>query len=210
MPREISPKGSGILGSVPYREPRTATPEISSLLGEIAQGSERALEELYGLTSAAVYGLAVKVLGSREEAQEATLSVYVQVWRSASTFDSALGDGAAWLFMLARSRTLDRLRALRRRPSCTDILDHVDELADEQEPPHRSADLRERSAALRRALEGIPSDERRAILATFFGGCTHLEVAQALGAPLGTIKARIRRGMLRLKAALAPLEGELG
>ena len=85
------------------------------------------------------------MLGNREEAQEATLSVYVQVWRSAATFDSARSDGAAWLFMLARSRALDRLRALRRRPACADILEHAEVLADEHQPPQSSADLRERS-----------------------------------------------------------------
>jgi len=128
--------------------------------------------------------------------------VFLQIWEKAGSFDPMRGSAFHWSLSIARHRSIDRLRSRHRRARL------LDELIKEApgSPPQNSQDestlSAEDSAAVRTALRTLPSEQREAIELAFFGGKTHLEIAEALNEPLGTIKARIRRGMLKLRDSL--------
>jgi len=149
-------------------------------------------------------GLAVRVLRDPADAEEVVLDVYQQVWRSASAFEPSRGTVLGWLIMVTRSRAIDRLRSAgARRARETSIEEKVDLPSDLPAPESQSIFAQERRL-IRRALEELERDQREAIELAFFRGLTHVEVAEALGAPLGTIKTRIRSGMRKLREALEP------
>ena len=179
----------------PLEEPHSA------LLWRIASGDEGALAAFYAGTSPKVYGLALRILGQREEAEEATLDVYTQVWRTAGAYDGRRGTVVAWLLSMTRARAIDRLRATRgARPA-----DEVSEEllgADQRAGPAEAAAAAERAGRVRVALARISDDQRRAISAAYFSGLTHAEIALALGIPLGTVKRRIRGGLEHLRRLL--------
>ncbi len=170
-----------------------------SLLRRIAGGDEAALGELYDATSSRVFGLALQIVRDREGAEEVALDVYTQVWREAGRYDGARGSVMSWLLTIARSRAIDSLRAKGRRMELEGPLDGAEGLSGRDQDPETSAAGVERGATVRRALGRLPPDQRRAIEASFFGGMSHSEVAAALGVPLGTIKTRIRTGLMTLR-----------
>ena len=164
-----------------------------------------ALARLYDETSGMLFGIAVRLLDSGADAEEVVLDVYKQVWKSAGAFDDSRGNVLCWLSVLTRSRAIDRLRqtgsrAVRERP--------IEDLGQARSPnpaPEVESMLREERRIIRRALEELMPQQREAIELAFFQGLTHFEVAERLGAPLGTIKTRIRTGMRLLRESLAPL-----
>jgi RNA polymerase sigma-70 factor (ECF subfamily) len=177
----------------------------ASLLARIAAGDEAALDELYGQSSGIVHSLALRILRDVSSAEDVTLEVYLQVWRRAPSFDPARGTASTWLFMLARSRAIDRLRSGahraqdRQRP-----LDELAPLRDTAPDPEQAADLAGRQALVRRALGGLPSEQREVIELAYFGGLSQSEIAQRSGAPLGTVKTRMRLAMLKLRDLVEP------
>jgi RNA polymerase sigma-70 factor (ECF subfamily) len=176
-------------------------------MARVAGGEEGALSALYDATSHRVYGLALRILRIKEDAEEVTLDVYAQVWRSRVPHDPERGSVVKFLLMLARTRAVDLLRSRSRRTQVEEKIDELTEIADPQ-----STDLSFGDAiAARRlqvALATLPSAQRVAIEAAYFAGLSHSEVATALGQPLGTIKTRIRDGLTSLRRAMAvPEEG---
>jgi len=127
----------------------------------------------------------------------------VQIWEKATTFDPMLGSAFHWALSITRHRSIDRLRARARQSR---LITAYQEISEVDPPamggPEQSAGDAEEYAAVRAALVSLPSEQKQAIEMAFFGGRTHLEIAEALQAPLGTIKARIRRGMLKLREKL--------
>jgi RNA polymerase sigma-70 factor (ECF subfamily) len=174
----------------------------------IARRSEAALAELFDATSPRVYGLARRILRDPAAAEEATLDVYAQVWRDAGRYDSGKGSVAAWLLTLARSRAIDLLRSRERRAETEAPLEPAEAMIDDAAGPEEASLESERARQVRRALAALPADQRRALEAAYFRGLSHTEVAAALGQPLGTIKTRIRTGLLALRRALGPEAGE--
>ena len=188
--------------------PAATASSLENLLGRMAGGDEGALRELYDRTSRRVYGLALAVLRDAAAAEDVALEVYLQAWRQAARFDAATGSALAWLSTLARTRAIDAWRARRRQAARQESLDVQAELLVSEAPgPEARGQQAERAARVRTAVDALPPEQRRALQAAFFSGLTHVEVAAALGQPLGTVKTRIRAGLTALRAALADVEG---
>ena len=170
------------------------------LIERIADGDRFAFEELYTRYSRAVLGLALRRLGDRGRAEDASQEAFVAIWRSARTYDRDRGAGAPWLYTVARNAITD---GLRRTP------EPVAELADGpgREPdPADHAEGAWQAWRVHRALEVLPEHERPVIELAYWRGLSQSEIADSLGIPLGTVKTRTRSALARLADVL---EGEL-
>ncbi|MSU48771.1 MAG: sigma-70 family RNA polymerase sigma factor [Opitutus sp.] len=178
----------------------------ATLLQAVARHDEVAFAELYDRLSRPVFTLVVRVLRSRAEAEEVLQEAFWQVWERAADFRVELGSAFCWVVTIARRKAIDRLRANARHRK---RIEEAQGLRNDDVffPPAalEGMEADERTGAVRAALAKLNADERRVIGLAFFDGLTHDEIAVALGAPVGTVKARIRRGMLKLKPALARL-----
>lgn len=180
---------------------------LAALLERIAAGEQSALAQLYDLTSPILYGLLLRMLRQPERAQEALQDCYLRVWHRAETYSPTKGEPIAWLIGVARYRALDALRS-RRGPETTSMpLDSEAVVASspaiEFEPgPEDRAVEREGLDRLIRCMRGLSSVQRKSVLLAYYEGYSHTELAQAMGAPLGTVKAWIRRGLARLRVCL--------
>ncbi len=176
----------------------------AQLLAAMARGDKAALAGLYDQLSRPIYSLAYRMLGDAGEAQDLVQDIFLQVWRTAATYDTSRGSAFAWMATLTRNRAIDRIRMRKRR---TELLANA---APELQPAPLSDEsdsagslwLREKAAAVRTALASLAPDQQQAIELAYFSGLTQQEIAAQLNEPLGTIKARIRRGLLRLKDRL--------
>ena len=178
-----------------------------TLVTAIAHQQEDAFERLYDRYQTMVYHLAFKVLNSRENAEEVVYEVFWQVWREAARYDVHRGSVGAWLATLARSRSIDALRARRNDPILEEDLETRPIGTDPAQSPEETTSIGQRAGIVRAALDNLPSEQRLALEMAFFRGLTHAEIAEQLQEPLGTIKTRIRSAMLRLQARLRPLLG---
>jgi RNA polymerase sigma-70 factor (ECF subfamily) len=194
--------------------PKNSLSPGPDLLASVAKGDQQAFEQLYEQTSALLYALAMRIVGNQDEAAELLQEVYLEVWRKASNYDAARGTPMAWLVTLARSRALDRVRALGSRgKGVTASLDDTPAsgLVSTNSDALEMRAATERHALVGTALKGLPPVQRQAIELAFYGGLTHMEIAERLQTPLGTIKTRIRLGMEKLRDSLRSLwEEELG
>jgi RNA polymerase sigma-70 factor (ECF subfamily) len=170
---------------------------VGELILACAAGDRAAFRRLYELSAPKVLGVLVAMLRDRDAAADLAQEVYVSVWRNAASFRPERGSGLAWLVTIARNRAIDRLRAARARGISAPIEDFP-ALAADLPPAEGAVD----ALALRRALEGLRPDVRRALLLVFFSGYTHEEVARALDVPVGTSKTWVRRGLMALREAL--------
>ena len=170
----------------------------------LAVGDPEVLAKLYDESSPLIYGLALRILGDPSEAEEVTLDVYTQVWGSAQNYDSSRGTAAAWLVTLARSRAIDRLRSRASRARSEEPLDKDFEIPSAEENPEGIAILEQERRRVREALATLPPEQRQAIELAYFSGLSQTELATRLGQPLGTVKTRIRLGMIKLREQLEP------
>jgi len=178
-----------------------------NLVAAIARQQQEAFERLYERYQTMVYHLALKILTSRENAEEVVHDVFWQVWREADRYDVQRGSVGAWLATLARSRAIDTLRARRNDPIPEEDLASRPIGADPAENPEEVVSLGQQSGFVRAALDNLPAEQRLALEMAFFRGLTHAEIAAQLHEPLGTIKTRIRSAMLRMQERLRPLLG---
>ena len=182
--------------------------ELAALLALIAQGDQLALATLYDETCSLVYGLAVRVLQDQSAAEDVTIEVYSQAYRQASSYDPGRGTPSAWLLTLARSRAIDRLRAESQRRKLEVRLEAVEaipSLADDPEEQSSAAELRR---LVQKALAALAPEQRQVIEIAYYSGLSHSEIAARVGQPLGTVKTRIRTGMILLRDHLRPLLAE--
>jgi RNA polymerase sigma-70 factor (ECF subfamily) len=168
--------------------------DSEGLLRRLGEGDAAALGEFYDLHAGLVNGLALRILKNAAEAEDVVQEVFVQVWRQAERYDPSRGSVEAWLCTIARTRALDRLRRHSARR----------EEAGERLPGAVSAPRTEEALAVRKALDTLSPDQRRALELAYYEGLTQTEIAEQLGQPLGTIKTRIRTAMLRLRDVLGP------
>jgi RNA polymerase sigma-70 factor, ECF subfamily len=169
----------------------------AALIARMRAGDQSAMADLYDRYSGVVYGVALRVLANTTAAEDVVQEVFLQLWRNPQSFDAERGRLAPWLAVIARNRAIDHLR---KRP----MEDDIDEL-----PISTGVDL-ENDAAQKLAVEKVrgvlsllPPDQRKALEMAFFEGMTHTEIAGKTGEPLGTIKTRIRTGLLALRKAFA-------
>jgi RNA polymerase sigma-70 factor (ECF subfamily) len=185
-------------------QPTTAEDLQAQLLRRIANGDIAALSELYDQTATPLFSVALRILADASEAEEVIQDVFVQIWQRASTFDPLLGSAFHWALSITRHRAIDRLRSRQRRARLAEQLQEANVPdSTEANSPEAGALNAEGAAILRVALGGLPADQRQAIELAFFRGLTHNEIADMLKEPLGTVKARIRRGLLKLRDCLA-------
>jgi len=177
-------------------------PEAGLLRG-VARGDAEAFEELYGRWSPMLYGLVFKILEDASEAEDALQEGFLHVWHKAASYDAARSSPTTWAYMIFRNKAIDRLRARERRGRGIEkIAAEAPILASAAAGAGEGAESDERRQAVSAAMETIPPDQREAIRLAFFSGLTQVEIAERLGAPLGTVKARIRRGLLKLGETL--------
>jgi RNA polymerase sigma-70 factor, ECF subfamily len=203
-----------------------ATNSDAVLVASVVAGDTAALAALYDRHADAIYRAAFRRLGDRQLAEEVLQDTYLALWNRAELFDPAAGSLLAWLSTIARNRAIDRARALGRRPGAVPLSavlsdherdDHAIEraLADGtllgvgQAPPdpeqhYGAQELREE---VRAALDGIPSAERQVLELAYYEDLTQTEIAARLGWPLGTVKTRTRRALLRLRRSLVGVLG---
>jgi len=188
--------------------PKNSSIPGSALLARVAKGDQEAFEQLYEQSSALLYALVMRIVGNQDEVAELLQEVYLEAWCKASNYDVARGTPMAWLVTLARSRALDRLRALGSRGK--GVTSSLDDTPAAGLVATNSDALEMRAAAERHtlvgtALKSLPPVQRQAIELAFYDGLTHMEIAERLQTPLGTIKTRIRLGMEKLRDSLRSL-----
>jgi RNA polymerase sigma-70 factor, ECF subfamily len=178
----------------------------TALFRRMAGGDKDALAELYGSLSRPLYSTARHILNDASEAQDVVHDVFLALWKNAASFDSNRGAAFSWAVTLTRNRSIDRLRTRANRArllgnSIPDDLGYGSE-ADILGAGSR-VDIGDRAVAVRSALAELPKEQQKALELAFFSGLTQREIAEKLSEPIGTIKARIRRGLLKLRDALA-------
>ena len=180
--------------------PEQAQIEDAKLLRAIARGDEEAIAALYDRYRLILFGLILRILHSQPEAEDVLQEVFLQVWRRASDFDEKRGRPFTWLVTLARSRAIDRLRSLgsRDRTATEAARAAPDNISDAADDAVKS----EQGEIVRRALKELPEEQRRALMLAYFEGLTQSEIAARLNSPLGTVKTRMRSGMIRLREIL--------
>jgi len=182
--------------------------QLAMLIEAVARGESQALDSIHAQTLGRVYGLALRIVRTRESAEEVAIDVYLQVWRSAATFDALRGGPLTWLLTICRSRALDHLR--REDPA----LSHPDPEALGKalgegngigEDPQDLLLACEGNARLIRALGALSALQRQLIALAFFRGLTHQEIAAHARLPLGSVKTYIRRALAQLRAELGTI-----
>ncbi len=167
----------------------------------LKQGDRKALAEVYQATYAKLFGICLRILGDRSEAEDALQDVYVSLWNNAALFDSSRASPISWLATFARNRSIDRMRRSGRLRASEPI-----EAADAVPDPSPTAEVvmldGEDSARVHTCLSKLDERQRDSIRAAFFDGFSYPELATRAAVPLGTMKSLIRRGLARLKECL--------
>jgi len=179
----------------------------STLVANMAGGDERAAARLYDEFSPILFALALRILGERADAEEVVLDAFTQAWKNAAHYSADRSSVLSWLSMITRTRALDFLRARSRRAKAMTEATHSmgDEPIGTAHAVRGASDKLEddeRAAAVGVALHSLTCPQRTAIEMSFFSGLTHLEIAERLGEPLGTVKTRIRLGMQHMRNKL--------
>ena len=183
--------------------PNADEPDDADLVRRIALRDPAAFTLMYDRHSTLLYSVALKVLADPDEASDVLQHVFLTLHEKAARYDSALGRPAAWLATMARNRSIDRLRSLKRERN------YAERIRLEADPAELSSSVTAAPAAysdevemLHSAVAQLPPDQRQALELAYFGGLTQQEISEKLAQPLGTIKARIRRGLLKLRESL--------
>lgn len=175
----------------------------AALIAKMSGGDQQALAELYDQSSRLVFSLILRIVIDHGLAEEVTLDSFHQIWRQAANFDPERGRPSAWMLTIARSRAIDRVRSMSlTRKMQTPLEDAAFFLAGD-DSPEAYVVLSEEQRRVRAALAQLKPEQRQLIEIAFFGGLTHHEIAAQLNLPLGTVKTRIRTGMMRLRELLS-------
>lgn len=180
---------------------KTADIEGAELLSRIASGDEAAFAKFYDQFVHGLYSLVFKILNDSRETEDVLQEGFAQIWKKAGTYDGTRSSAFTWAVMIMRNKAIDHIRSRRRQARV------VEEAALEQPPESdlledESVFQHEKKAIVVAALQKIPAEQREAIQLAFFSGLTQMQIAEKLAEPLGTVKARIRRGLLKLREHL--------
>ena len=181
--------------------PERAQDNDVELLRAIAAKDEAALALLYDRYRVILFGLLMRILNNREEAEDVLQEVFLQVWRKAADFDENRGRPFTWLVTLGRSRGIDRLRTLAARDRVAEA--GAREASEEISDAAADAFKSEQRGLVTNALAQLPDEQKRPIILAYFDGLSQSEIATRLGTPLGTVKTRMRTGLMKLRELLA-------
>lgn len=199
-PAGVTSTGTGVASA--KAESFSRQMALAGYLNRCAAGDQSAFAALYDETNRLVYSMALRILSEPADAEEVTLDVYMQVWRSAKTYTEKRGNVGTWLVMLARSRAIDRLRSRQSRATREETIPEHSEFPSLDPTPEQSTEANRQSQRVRSALASLPPEQREALELAVFSGLTHYELAAKLNQPLGTVKTRIRQGMMKLREFL--------
>jgi RNA polymerase sigma-70 factor, ECF subfamily len=171
---------------------------LDRLLAMVARGDEQAFAELYQRVAAAVFGLVSKVVRNPSQSEEVTQEVFVELWRTASRFDPARGSARSWIMTCAHRRAVDRVRSSESAARRDDLAGRRDQGRPYDEVVEQVESGLEREH-VRRGLEALTELQREAVVLAYYGGYTHREISELLGVPSGTVKTRLRDGLIRLR-----------
>ena len=176
------------------------------LLQRIATGDRQSFEQLYDRFSGVLFSTAYRVLNNQEAAEDVLQDVFIQIWEKAPLYDPQRGKPLTWAVTLTRNKSIDRLRSVQRRNRLSDAVEKESQTFEQFDDKSSvdAVDAMEKGAMVRAAIAKLSPDQRQAIELAFFSGLTQTEIAERLGEPLGTVKARIRRGMMKLRDVIAP------
>ena len=179
------------------------------LMQLVAGGDARAFEVIYERHATVVFSLAYRICGVRAAAEEVAQEAFLAIWRSGARYDRTRGSVRTWLLGVVHNRAIDSLR----RSTVHDRLRAADETAAERvEAPERTeveVARRDEARSMRAVLGALPSEQRRVVELAYFGGFTHEQIAEMLGAPLGTVKGRMRLALEKMRASIEPREAVL-
>jgi len=183
--------------------PETDANSLEALLAQVAMGNRAAFDALYRGTANRLFGICLRVLAQRSEAEDALQDVYTTVWRKAAQYDASKANATSWLATIARNKAIDRLRSIPAQQARASV-----ELAENVQDPGASPPQQVQAATdraqLEHCLERLEPRRRSLIRAAFFDGLTYEELSAKIEAPLGSIKSWIRRGLLQLRECLDP------
>ena len=174
---------------------------LIAALSRVAQGDRDALREVYDRTSAKLYGLCLRILDDRSEAEDAMQDIYLNVWRRAGAFDPTRSSPVTWLAVIARSRAIDRLRASS-KPRSTASIEAASEVRDPAPDALSELARAQENGQLNGCVEELEQRQGSAIRSAFFDGLTYSQLADRADVPLGTMKSWIRRGLIKLRECL--------
>ena len=179
----------------------TDAASLAVTLRRVAEGDRAAFEEVYHRTSVKLFGVCLRILPVRQEAEEALQEAYLSVWRRAGSFDAAKGSAMTWLITLTRNRAVDRLRSGGK--VATAPIELADEVPDPTPTASSMLESSEDERRLAHCLGTLEGGDAQLIRTAFFDGSTYAELATRAATPLGTIKSRIRRALLTLRECLS-------
>ncbi|MDY8108582.1 sigma-70 family RNA polymerase sigma factor [Fulvimarina sp. 2208YS6-2-32] len=189
------------MGDMPDRDAAVGRQELVALLRQVATGDKAALKHVYDRTQAKLFGVALRILNDRREAEDVLQDVYLSVWMKAADFDPERASPITWLATIARNRSIDRVRQIGRRDE-KDI-DTALEIADASPDAFEQVSAEDERQRLAACIEELDGRTGEAIRTAFFGGVTYQELADKAEVPLGTMKSVIRRGLIKLKGCLS-------
>jgi RNA polymerase sigma-70 factor (ECF subfamily) len=199
---DARPAGNFLFLTKPVNE-LEAQDRDTELLRLIAGGDRLAFAEFYDRHSTLMFSVAAKILNDAGEAEDVLQETFVQIWEKAAKFDPKLGKAASWAAILARNRAIDRIRASQRRSRLAEAAGAAHAIAAEvSESANETLYGHDKAKFVHSAIVELPEEQRQAIELAYFSGLTQDEISKKLNTPLGTIKARIRRGLLKLRDQL--------
>lgn len=190
-----------LVGTLNMHQKSNRKPD-QELIEQVTRGDKSAFKEIYSRFSQVTYNLALRMLRDKEDAEEVVQEIFLQIWNKAHSYNPERGAVSTWVLNIARSRSIDKLRAVGYRNKNIEI---DEEKVNSKVDLSRNIEDRDESKnVIKQALETLPEKQRIAIELVYFEGVTHIEAAEKLKEPVGTIKTRIRLGIMKLKDKIMP------
>ena len=190
-----------VIDGLEVPEDGSARDSAADLLVRVASGDQRAFAELYDLLSPRVFALILRVVVNRAQSEEVLQEVFLEIWQSAARFAPNRGQGRSWILTIAHRRAVDRVRASQSSAD-RDVRVGVRDHADARNVVEEAVEDRLEGSRVVTALSGLPEAQQEALILAYYGGYSQSEIATMIGAPLGTVKTRMRDGLTRLRSEL--------